>query len=662
VNGKNVNWTLLNVQPGETKLILLNASVTTIPTACQNTTNNLFVRGVPPNGDNVTATTALNVTVCLANLSVIKVDATPVLTSPGGLVQWLINVSNPGEVTLNPVFVTDTLPNGFQYSAANIAPGSISPDNRTMNWTNVGPINPGAYVLIRLNSSVNAGIANGSYTNIVSVIGKPPNGDNVSDSDNPTIGIYVPAINLVKTVLKSQVRIGEKNRFRLNVTNTGSINITITAVDVLPAYLTFIEADVAPTNVSGQTITWANFTVLQPGQSTAINYNVSTTNPDRYYNNATVTGVPPNGNSVNDNDSATFIAFKTPVEREKTETLSISLYRSCLGNVVTVSSGKPVQDAEVKLNGDLLGTTNSSGQIIFEGCGFEAGVTASKTGFVPGTLTKRLLTCEACVQCTEDADCADNEYCSGNACLPVECDCGSASGHRCEQYACCSDSDCAKGEACAGHACIQKFECANDADCAPAKYCDIAPGAEGGSCRNVTGQCGQIVGHTFVPYNYECGSESGCPSCPQGRVCIQHGCVEGELISPVSGFVGGNVTIKANEEGKTCAFCNVEIVAPDGKKYYGRTDAYGNFNLPLGLTGVYTVNLLKDGTILRSIKINSMPAAARPEEGLKLTTENLACLAAIVLVAILALVAWKRRKKDRRYETAGGNEQPHLPP
>jgi hypothetical protein len=329
----------------------------------------------------------------------------------------------------------------------------------------------------------------------------------------------------------------------------------------------------------------------------------------------------------------------------------MSLYRSCLGNVVTVSSGKPVQGAEVELDGDHLGTTNDSGQISFEGCGIEVLVRASKAGFKSATLTKRLLTCEACLQCTEDVDCADDEYCSGNACLPVSCDCGSASGHGCEEYACCSDADCPALNTCAGHACIQKFECANNADCPYAKYCDVAPGAAGGSCRNVTGQCGQIVGHTFVSYNYECGNESGCPSCLQGEVCIQHGCMKGELISPDSGIVGENVTIKAKEDGTPCAFCNVEIVAPDDKRYHGTTDASGNFIFPLGMRGIYAVNLLKDGTIIKTIKIEAVPAAAPPEKGL--STENLICIAAIILAVILALVAWKRRKKDKGYGKAG---------
>src|SRR5262249_33418095 len=137
-------------------------------------TNVANVTGTDDTGKNATASTNANVIIYYANVSLVKLDITPLPPSPGGTVIWRLNVSNPGQVTLDPVALTDVLPAGISFVSASTPPDSVSPDNRTVSWNNIGPLSPGSSVVIVLNSSVDNNTANGTYTNNANTTGTPP--------------------------------------------------------------------------------------------------------------------------------------------------------------------------------------------------------------------------------------------------------------------------------------------------------------------------------------------------------------------------------------------------------------------------------------------------------------------------------------------------------
>ena len=364
-------FTWNNVGPlaqGASTTIYINATVdagtVSAITPVLNLTNSMSATGMPPNGDNVTAQSTANVTIYYANISAVKVDATPLPPSPGGIAQWSINISNPGQVTLNPVFVADALPFGFGFAGASPSPSDISADNASINWTNVGPILAGGSVLILLNSSVDSAIANGTYNNTVMVIGTPPNGDSVSDSDVSSIGVFAPAINIVKSVNPSSLLVGGIVTYTLNISNTGSINLSLTVIDELPSHVAFNSSDVPPTNISGQTVTWQNIAIITPSSSFTIVYNVSADMSGTYANNATAIGTPPNGNNVSDSDSAMFTANPIPISSgggssSKTPTLTYTF--NCTSGVVSATvtdSGTPINNLQIRFaKADAFGNT-----------------------------------------------------------------------------------------------------------------------------------------------------------------------------------------------------------------------------------------------------------------------------------------------------------------
>jgi uncharacterized repeat protein (TIGR01451 family) len=651
-------WTFSGLAPGSSLIYHINATVdpgvVDSGTPMVNKTNYVNVTAKPPTGSNVTAESRANVTIYYAEVSVVKAHITPIMPiSPGGMVSWQITINNTGETELSSVLVMDTLDSSLVFNSSDTPYGAVSGDGRAINWT-IGPILPTGYVVILLNSTASAA---GTYYNYVDVVGVPLNGGNVTDSDNAMVGINSSGIGVLKTVSPSAVPFYTNVTYTLSITNNGEVDLVAEVVDTLPVNATYKGTDFTPSSVVGQVITWAGLS-LPVGGSIVINYNVSAnTSGHSYTNHVNATGMPPNGANVSDNDSATFITYNRTYSPggDHMGSLSLSLASACDGNVVTVeSSGNPLPGAQVVVNGDSAGTTNSSGQVAFQGCDMQGAIVrASKSGYQSQYISVDTLSCAECAaaRCSDNSGCSASQECTDGKCTAVACVCGQVLNHQCVQYACCTDSDCAGGEICSGHECVKQYECANDADCLSAEYCDVPAGAAGGSCKDVTGTCGRIANHKFVPYNYECGTEPGCPACPQGELCLQHSCLYGNLTGPDSGFVGENATIGAKEEGKPCAFCDMEIIAPDGTKRYGTTDASGNLILTLDLVGDYSVSLLKNGTALKTMEIESKPAVKPPPSvnPLGIFDNPPLCVAALLALAILAAALWMSRKKKKKY-------------
>src|SRR5262249_55221490 len=123
VIGQTVTWNnVSSLSPGTSAVVYVNATVdpgvvnATAPVVslenCANTT------GVPPNGNNVSAQGCANATVYYANVSVLKLDQTALQPSPGGVVQFNMTVTNTGNVTLDPIVLSDILPAGLTFQSA----------------------------------------------------------------------------------------------------------------------------------------------------------------------------------------------------------------------------------------------------------------------------------------------------------------------------------------------------------------------------------------------------------------------------------------------------------------------------------------------------------------------------------------------------------------
>ena len=103
--------------------------------------------------------------------------------------KFTLKVTNTGELPLNPVSVTDTLPVGLNYTGgASIAPDSVivnGDGTTTILWSNIGALEVGESRLVIFSAKFN-GLENKSI-NYVLTEGQPPNGDPVTDDDQVEI-------------------------------------------------------------------------------------------------------------------------------------------------------------------------------------------------------------------------------------------------------------------------------------------------------------------------------------------------------------------------------------------------------------------------------------------------------------------------------------------
>ncbi|MFN7991320.1 MAG: right-handed parallel beta-helix repeat-containing protein [Candidatus Micrarchaeia archaeon] len=434
--GQVVAWNSVgSLAPGASVVLRMNATanpgVVDAGTPLLNLTNSVNATGVPPNGFNVTANNTTNVTVSYANISAVKTVVTPAPFSPGGSVLWQINITNPGQTVLDPVFVSDTLPSGLQISApgSSPSPDSISPDNRTMNWTNVGPIAPGASVVILINSTIGS-VVPGTYANNATARGSPPNGNPVTASSNSSIGVGVAAITIVKTVSPLSVQNGSNVTFTVNITNTGSVPLNISATDQLPPNNTFQSANIAPlvsgSNLTGQNLTWTNFITLNASNSTILVFNVSVDTAGLYSNLVNVTGVPVNGANAAASGTAFFSGFVPGAPSSGggggghvSPPLVITVDNSCDGaNITVTSGGSPVSGAHVTVqdnagNSVYVNDTGADGKVPFMRGATTYTIHASESGYSPAVLVTEAgrLACIQADQCISDANCASNERC-----------------------------------------------------------------------------------------------------------------------------------------------------------------------------------------------------------------------------------------------------------
>ncbi|MGB3457791.1 MAG: NosD domain-containing protein, partial [Halobacteriota archaeon] len=127
-------------------------------------------------------------------------------------VNFTINVTNTGDCTLNPVKVVDTLPAGMSYVATGTSPAPSSVHGNTITWNNVGPLNPGAYTMISLIAHIDTS-AEDTLTNLVNATGKPPAGDNATDSATADVTVLELDIVVISEVFYDESGTKDINEF-----------------------------------------------------------------------------------------------------------------------------------------------------------------------------------------------------------------------------------------------------------------------------------------------------------------------------------------------------------------------------------------------------------------------------------------------------------------
>jgi uncharacterized repeat protein (TIGR01451 family) len=260
-----ITWSLGTLLPHEVRYLTITTQVQ--PWVTQTFTNAVVVGSPtpddnPPNNHHDEPTRPLT-----PSLALVK-SVTPGQAVPYQPFTYTLRVTNTGQITFNPLVLTDTLPPTFNYLAGSGIPSE--PDivaGPLLRWNNLGPLAPGASIAVTFVVSAATNIT-GLYTNTAWVAGTIPSGV-LTDTGQVPVVLNNPALIVRKRISAADMGLVAPNyiTFTIAVTNVGT-----SAIDVLPLvdqydpyYLSFASAVPAPNDPTDDgSVAWYDLTSPLP--------------------------------------------------------------------------------------------------------------------------------------------------------------------------------------------------------------------------------------------------------------------------------------------------------------------------------------------------------------------------------------------------------------
>ncbi|MBE7556419.1 MAG: DUF11 domain-containing protein [Anaerolineales bacterium] len=242
--------------------------------------------------------------------------------APHQVVTYTITITNVGDVTINPVRVTDTLDTGLIFipGTANPAPSAINGQQLVWNdVTNGAGLAPHARTQITLLVSVPT--ITGTYGNLVVTTGDHPAGTTPPVTDRVSTHVEDPSIQVDKELNAPGV-VGDLITFTIRITNTGpSILDQVPLFDSFTGPVQYVGGTPRADTVdnTNRRLTWNDLTTffgdLAPGQSAALVTVFRLTTMDSEFsmtNTARVTHADDVFNNVANEDEDTEVLTNVP--------------------------------------------------------------------------------------------------------------------------------------------------------------------------------------------------------------------------------------------------------------------------------------------------------------------------------------------------------------
>ena len=259
--------------PGASETCTATYTTTQADVDAGSITNTGTASGTPPTGSSVTNTSTLTITSAQApDISIAKSASITSFSAAGTPITYMYGVMNTGNVTLNPVTVTDPMHglSAISCPVTSLAPGAAEICTATYTTTQ-------------------ADVDAGGITNTGTATGTPPTGPAVAATSTLIIpGSQSPNITVAKSAsIRSFSAAGTPVTYSYKVTNSG--NVTLTSVGVTDPMM----------NLSPVT---CPETTLAPGASETCTASYTTSQGDvdagGIANTDTATGTPPTGSPV----------------------------------------------------------------------------------------------------------------------------------------------------------------------------------------------------------------------------------------------------------------------------------------------------------------------------------------------------------------------------
>ncbi|HDQ70993.1 MAG TPA: DUF11 domain-containing protein, partial [Chloroflexi bacterium] len=219
-----VVWALGALSPGETRDLTLTVRVHTWAT--QTFTNVATLGSDTPDDDPDNDEDDEPTTPLAPGIDVIK-TVTPSVAVPNAPFTYTIRVANVGQVALDPLMLTDTLPPDFNYVVGSGIP--VDPDvvaEPLLTWLDLGRLAPGDSLTVSFAVTATPGIT-GIHVNLVTATGDTPGGP-ITDTDDVPITIDEPALRVDKRLVGWD-RERDVLTFTIAISNVGPVTL-----DVIP--------------------------------------------------------------------------------------------------------------------------------------------------------------------------------------------------------------------------------------------------------------------------------------------------------------------------------------------------------------------------------------------------------------------------------------------
>ncbi len=183
------------------------------------------------------------------------------ITKVGDVINYLFAVSNPGNVDLMSVNLTDSLPG----MSAIIGPTYVTGNSDAT-------LNPGEVWQYTATYTVQAAdVTTGSVANSATVAAIPSTGGSVTNTASVLTTIYNADLRVLKTASNTAPRVGSIVTFEIEITNTGPSDATNVRVsDVVPNGYTNFAGISDSGSVSGNTISW--ILAIENGETQTVTY------------------------------------------------------------------------------------------------------------------------------------------------------------------------------------------------------------------------------------------------------------------------------------------------------------------------------------------------------------------------------------------------------
>lgn len=252
---------------------------------------------------------------------------------------YTIIVSNTGSAPARDIVVTDELPEGLTFIAADNG-GTHSAG--IVTWK-IPTLAIGQSLTLSLVVNINSDVPAGTLIRNIASVDSPDNiGDPITSDENPdsVTEVEIKAIaNLVitKTVNQSNVVAGAPVTFSLTVANTGTSDaLTVLVRDILPEGTSFISADNGGTLDNGA-VRWI-IPIIKAGEQVTLNVTVATDlnliSGDRIFNVAE-TSSPTDPDGTKESNIVDVTIDNTSETTEVTVTKSVSETNASPGDVLT---------------------------------------------------------------------------------------------------------------------------------------------------------------------------------------------------------------------------------------------------------------------------------------------------------------------------------------